>query len=95
MSHSSKDLIPGKQMSISLANSPTDSSKVAAPFSPRKYQFKQSLRGSESRQAAGGQDEYRYNLFSVVDEGCNSSCHRGCCADNEFIASKVQGRGWR
>jgi hypothetical protein len=76
-------------MSISLASPPSDSSKPTTPFSPRKYQFKQSLRGSETRQINGGQDEYRYNLFSVVDEGCNSSCHRGCCADNEIIASKV------
>lgn len=81
MSHSSKDLIPGRQMTISLANSPSESSNLPTGVtSPRKYQFKQSLRGSQSKQQ--GQDEYRYNLFSVIDEACNNSCHKGCCADS-------------
>jgi hypothetical protein len=83
-------------MSISLANSPSEATKLpTSAASPRKYQFKQNLRDSQSRKHKDtGKDEYRYNLFSVVDEGCYASCRQGCCADNEIIASKVQERAW-
>jgi hypothetical protein len=87
LSHSSKELIQGKQFNLSLANTPTESSNVSGS-PPKVYNFRQSMR-SQGEGSKISKDEYRYNLFSLVDDACNNSCHRGCCAENEIIAGKV------
>ena len=33
---------------------------------------------------------YKYNLFSLLDEQANENCTTGFCTKNEFIAAKIK-----
>lgn len=40
-------------------------------------------------------DNYKYNLFSVIDEPGNLGCQSGCWHSNEIVASKIDSNPWK
>lgn len=51
-----------------------------------------SLHGSKLRNKK--KNEYKYNLYSMLDEPLNNGCNTGCFSNNEFCASKIPNHQW-
>jgi hypothetical protein len=70
---------------------------LAGETPSKVYDFKQSNAGSESsilRSKKSGREEYKYNLFSMMDEAGNNGCKNGCFGSNELIASRIGSKAW-
>jgi len=84
--HNSKDLLQGKQLTLSPRNDPYGSGVSNSNVSdcpPQIYDFKQSNVSTEGiSRVRRNRDEYKYNLFSLIDEAGNNGCHNGCCSSN-------------
>jgi|JI10StandDraft_1071094.scaffolds.fasta_scaffold546235_2 hypothetical protein len=51
----------------------------------KPYQFKDKMKSSRSSsriQFRGRDDDYKYNLFSLIDEPLNTGCRGGCFSSN-------------
>jgi hypothetical protein len=60
------------------------------------YDFKSSTISDKiARNTRKSKDEYKYNLFSALDEQGNTNCQSGCCHNNEIIASKIEYNPWK
>jgi hypothetical protein len=61
----------------------------------RAYGFRQSTVGREDSALWVGKEEYKYNLFSLIDEGGNNGCKNGCFGSNEIFAPKISSNPWK
>ena len=63
----------------------------------RAYEFRQSGASGTSSllRMKKAKEDYKYNLFSMLDEGGNNGCSGGCCGSNEVIAPKIHKRAWK
>lgn len=60
------------------------------------YDFRSStLSDKIARNTRKSKEEYKYNLFSALDEPGNTNCQSGCCHTNEIIASKIEYNPWK
>lgn len=54
------------------------------------YDFRASKVSDKSNKISRkSKDEYKYNLFSALDEAGNTNCRSGCFHSNEIVASKI------
>ena len=60
------------------------------------YDFKtSSVSEKNTRKSRVRRDDYKYNLFSVLDEPTNTGCKTGCCHSNEIVASRINNNPWK
>ena len=64
-------------------------SKLTGQISPRGIKTPQV---TESPRSNRSNSNYKYNLFSIMDEQSNQGCSTGFCIKNEFIAPKIKKR---
>ncbi|CAM5999940.1 unnamed protein product [Sphagnum balticum] len=64
---------------------------------PRVYNFKHIRVDSEfpALKTKKLKEQYKYNLFSILDEAGNNGCRNGCFAGNEIIASRLRGKSFK
>ena len=60
---------------------------------PRQSEKQTREKTPEVRQSPRS-NNYRYNLFSLMDEQANTGCSTGMCTRNELVASKIKKKWW-
>ena len=71
-------------------------SVVRSDFGSKSYDFRGSNASDKlTRLSRSRKEDYKYNLFSALDEPGNTGCANGCFHSNEIIASRVDNNPWK
>jgi hypothetical protein len=69
---------------------------VRSDLGSKCYDFRGSTASDKAtRVSRSKKEEYKYNLFSALDEPGNTGCANGCFTSNEFVASRMNANPWK